>query len=319
MNNRSTISRRTFLGATAAILGSSALPLRAQGATKISVGYTTVADFAYLFSTTEEGFFAKHKLDVEPRFIPLNPSLPPAVQSGSLIVGGETPSVFLQANDGGLDHVIIGGCSQLSKNSTGAGFVASTASGIKSAQDCIGKTIGAPGLGALLHVAFRQWLTQHGVDYKKVKFVEAAFPQHNDLLRGGSIDGVVTADPFMQRIISTGTGHIVSHFLTELPEGMPTIIFATRRDWAEKKADQVKAFQAALKEGCAFAADPKNDAVVRQQLGKYIKLPPPILAAMQINPPSPVITEKQLSYWVTAMDEQDMLKSPPKLASLIIT
>ncbi len=313
-----TISRRTFLSAATALLATRALPLRAQGATDISVGYTTVADFAYLFSTTEGGFFAKHKLNVQPKFIPLNPSLPPAVQSGSLIVGGETPSVFLQANDGGLDHVIIGGCSQLSKHSTGAGFVASTASGIKTAQDCIGKTIGAPGLGALLHVAFRKWLTQQGVDYTKVKFVEAAFPQHNDLLRGGSIDGVVTADPFMQRITSTGTGHIVSRFLTELPEGMPTLVFAARRDWADKNAEQVKAFQAALKEGSAFAADPKNDAVVRQQLGKYIKLPPPVLAAMQINPPSPVITEKQLSYWVEAMNEQHMLKATPDLARLIV-
>lgn len=313
------MNRREFLGGTSAILVSAALPGLAFSNTQISIGYTVAADTAYLFSAAEAGFFQARNIDATLRFIPLNPSMPPAVQSGALTVALETPSVYLQSVDAGMDHVVIAGTAQLSKGTTGAGFVATEASGIKTAQDCVGKTIGAPGLGALLHVAFRKWLRQNGVDDSDVKFVEASFPQHNDLLRGGSIDGVVTADPFMQSIISSGNALLVSHFLSELPEGMPTLIFVTRRDWAEKHATEVKAFQEAISQAAQFVADPANNKAVREQLGKYIKLPPPVLATMEINRPSPTITVEQLNHWVQAMTEQNMLRTKPDLSRLIIS
>ena len=66
-----------------------------------------------------------------------------------------------------------------------------------------------PGLGAFLHVTFRAYLKDNGVDYRKVTFVEAAFPQHTDLLRGGSVDAVVSADPFMSRITESGASACV--------------------------------------------------------------------------------------------------------------
>lgn len=314
-------NRRQFLGmtATATALACTGFPAQVLASSpKISVGYTAVADCAYLFSAIEEGFFKKNGLDVEARFIPLNPSLPAAVESGSLTMGLGTPSVFLQSVDGGLDQVVIAGAGQLFKGSTSAGFVVSEESGIKSAQDCVGKTIGAPGLGALLHVAFRKWLRQNGVDDTQVKFVEAAFPQHNDLLRGGSVDGVVTVDPFMARIVSSGSGKVLAPFLAELPEGMPTTVFVTRRDWAQEHPEEVEAFQKAIAESAAFISDPANDAAVRAQLGKYIKLPPAVLATMQINPPTPTITAEQLNYWVETMEEQDMLKTKLDLSELII-
>ena len=73
--------------------------------TKIVFGYTAVTDFASVFVAAEEGYFKKRNLDVELKFIPLNSTIPAALQSDSLQIGGPTPSVFLQAVDGGLDLV----------------------------------------------------------------------------------------------------------------------------------------------------------------------------------------------------------------------
>ena len=174
-----------------------------------------------------------------------------------------------------------------------------------------------PGLGAFLHVTFRGWLKQNGVDYRKVNFVEAPFPQHADLLRGGSVDAVVTADPFMSRITDSGAGYVASFYATFLPDGNPTIVFAAKRDWAQANAAAARGFREAVIEGAAFIQQPKNDAAVRAAIGKYIKLPPEVLAKMQISPPGPVVSEKQLAYWVALMKDQDMLKADPKLATLI--
>jgi len=294
-----------------------ALPVRAD-ATKVVFGYTAVTDFASVFVAKEEGFFGKRKLELELKFIPLNSTIPAAIQSDSLQIGGPTPSVFLQSVDGGLDHVVLAGGGVTSKSITGFGLVARAGSGIRSAQDCVGKKIGVPGLGAFLHVTFRAWLKQQGVDHRKVTFVEASFPQHGDLLRGGSLDAVVTADPFMSRITESGAGYVASYYSTFLPEGQPTIIHVARRDWVAANPAAAKAFREGVVEAAAFMQQPANNDKVRAAIGKYIKLPPEVLARAQISPPGPVVTDKQLQYWVGLMKEQEMLRTDVRTGTLIV-
>ncbi len=312
------LQRRRALQTLAAGAAALALPgARAQAFPKIVFGYTAVTDFASVFVAAEEGLFAKRKLEVEPKFIPLNSTIPAALQSDSLQIGGPTPSVFLQAVDGGLDHVVVAGGGMTSKTITGIGLVARSGAGIRTAADCVGKKIGVPGLGAFLHVSFRAWLKQSGVDYRQVNFVEAAFPQHADLLRGGTLDAVVTGDPFMSRILDSGAGYVASYYSTFLPDGQPTIVYAARRDWVNANATAVRAFQASIQEAAAFMVKPANNDRLRAAIGKYIKLPPEVLAKAQISPPSPIIVDKQLAYWVGLMNDQGMLKSTPDVGKLI--
>lgn len=310
--------RRRALQTLAAGAAALALPAaRAQAFPKIVFGYTAVTDFASLFIAVEEGLFAKRKLEVEPKFIPLNSTIPAALQSDSLQMGGPTPSVYLQAVDGGLDHVVLAGGGLTSKTSTGFGLVAKTGVNIKSAADCVGKKVGVPGLGAFLHVTFRAWLKQSGVDWRQVNFVEAAFPQHGDLLRGGSVDAVVTADPFMGRIVDSGVGYVASLYAASLPEGQPTILYTAKRDWVNANAAAARAFQAAIQEAAAIVAAPANAEKVRAAIGKYIKLPPEVLAKAQVSPPAGLITVPQLQYWVGLMQDQGMLKTGPDVAKLL--
>ena len=201
---------------------------------------------------------------------------------------------------------------------TGIGLVARAGAGIKTAQDCVGKKIGVPGLGAFLHVTFRAYLKDNGVDYRKVNFVEAAFPQHGDLLRGGSVDAVVSADPFMSRITDSGAGYVASYYSTFLPEGNQTIVHAAKREWVQQNPAAARGFREAVQEGAGFMQQPKNDARVRASIGKYIKLPPEVLAKVQISPPGPLVSEKQLAYWVGLMKEQEMLKTPVDVAKLVV-
>ncbi len=312
-------TRRRILQSSLALssLPSWLAPAAAQTPTKIVFGYTAVTDFASVFVAREQGYFSKRGLEVELKFIPLNSTIPAAIQSDSLQFGGPTPSVYLQAVEGGLDHVVVAGAGVTAKTMTGIALVARAGAGIKTPADCVGKKIGVPGLGAFLHVTFRAWLKQQGVDYKKVNFIEASFPQHGDLLRGGAIDAVVTADPFMSRITDTGAGYVVSYYTTFLPDGQPQIIYTTRRDWAEKNPAATKAFRDSIVEAAAFMRVPANNTAVREAIAKYIKLPPEVLARAQISPPGPLVSEKQLQYWVGLMKEQEMLKTDLKLATLI--
>ena len=309
------LTRRTFVAGATAL----ALPFaRAQTATKVAYGYSAVTDFATVFVAAEQGMFAKNGIDIDLRFIPLNPAILPGIQSGSLQMGGPTPTGYLQAVAGGLDHVVVGGGGVLSKSFTEVGLVTPAGSNLKTAADCTGKKIGVPGLGALLHITFRQWLKSNGVDQSKVTFVEAPFPQHADLLRGGTVDAVVTAGPFMARILSSGEGKVAAYYTTFLPEGEPTIVHVATREWAGKNAGAVKGFRQAIGEAATFMAKPANDAAVRTALAKYLKVPPQVAQTMQISPPGPIVTAKHLQWWGGLMREQGYLKTEPNYDDLIV-
>ena len=215
------MKRRTLLAGLAGAPTVLSLPVRAQAMVKIAFGFSAVTDLSTAFVATDEGLFSKRGLDVEPRFIPLNPTIIPGIESGSLQMGGPTPLGYLQAVDGGLDHVVPAGGGSFSKKYTEIALVARAGTSIRSAADCVGKKIGVPGLGALLHVTVRQWLKLAGVDYSKVSFIEAPFPQHGDLIRGGSLDAVVTAGPFLARILEAGPA-------TSVPTTPPSCPRATR-------------------------------------------------------------------------------------------
>lgn len=312
------MKRRTALAALATLAPVAASVGRTQSVTPIVFGYTAVSDFASVFVAAENGYFHKRSLAVELKFIPINSTIPAALQAGSLQIGGPTPSVFLQSVDGGLDHVVVAGGGVTSKTITAFGLVARAGSGIRTARDCVGKKIAVPGLGAFLHVTFRSWLMTQGVDFKTVSFVEAPLPQQGDLLRGGSVDAVVSADPFLSRIADSGHGHVVSYYSTFLPDNQPTIIHTARRDWVAHNPGAARAFREAIQEAAAFMQQPANQAAVRAAIGQYIKLPPDVMARIQISPPGPLVTGKQLSYWVDLMNEQGMLKTQPDVSRLIV-
>ena len=221
----------------------------AAAQTKINIGCTATTDCASAAVALEDGIFKKNGLDATMTLIGLNSNIPAALLSDSVQIGGPTPSVFLQAVDGGLDLVAVAGASSTSKTTFDtAGVVASPASGIKEPKDFVGKKVGAPGIGAFLQVLFSKWLIDNGVDPKQVNFVEVTFPTMNDTLKSGAVDAVVTAEPMMSRIIASGTGTVAGYYLEKLPERRPAILYASTRAWADANPDTVKAFRASIEE-----------------------------------------------------------------------
>ncbi len=304
---------RAALGAAAC--GALAGRARAQARTKINLGYTATLGFTGAFVAKDRGMFAKHGLDVELTLIALNSNIPAALVGNSVQVGGPTPSVMLQANDGGLDLVVVAGCSGTDPTNTREGVMVGKGSGIKEPSDFVGKKVGVPGLGAFLHVLFRKWLTDKGVDYTKVNFVETPFTQSADVLRSGSIDAVITGDPFAGRILADG-GSVAAPIYAAVPAGTPSIVYATTRDWALANPGAVKAFKAAIAEAVAFQE--KDPVAARDSAGKFIKLPPDVLAAITPPPLQAEVTEAQMQAWVDMMSAQKMLQEKPDMSRLII-
>jgi len=300
--------RRNLLAGlvAAALLALPTASALAQGA-KIVVGYTVTADFASGFIAMDQGLFKKRGLDVEYKLVPLNSQLPAAIQSDSITFGGTTVSVFLQAVDGGLDHVAVAGSGVTWKGQDSFGAVMRADVPYAKPDDFIGKKVGAPGLGAFLHVLFRNWLLDNGVDTKKVTFVEVGFPQMADVLKSKNVDAVVTGEPVMGRIQQAGIGRQVTSFTDNLKGDLPIIVYSATRKWVEANPAAAKAFYEAIAEGAAIAN--KDEAAVRASTANFTKMPPEVIAAMKLGRWQAEVTEAGIGGWIDIMKKQDMLRT----------
>jgi NitT/TauT family transport system substrate-binding protein len=302
------IDRRQFLGASLLALPAfGTLPAWGQAPARLKIGFTATSDAAAGYIAQEEGMFSKRKLDTELQLVALNSTLPAALQAGSLQIGNPSPSVLLAAVEGGIDLVTVGCTSVVNKSVVNFGAVARTGSGIEEAKDFIGKRVGVPGLNAFLHVLFRKWLSDRKVDFRRVTFVETPYPQMPDIVRGGSVDAVVTAEPVMGRIIAAGSGKLITHMAPDLAEELPTALWGSTREWASKNSDAVRRFQEANAEAVEFFK--KEPAKCQEYISKYTRLPIEVVRSVPLPQLRANVTERDLEAWVEIMMDQGMLST----------
>src|SRR5262245_51479339 len=305
------------MGLSDGLIVSAVVVLITNGASaeqKIAIGATPIGEPATAMVAIEEGIFHKHGLDATYTLIAINPSIPPALLSGSLQIGIPTPTTFLQAVDGGLDLVIIAGVADNSKN-TPLQIIVRKDSPIKQPKDLFGKKFGAPGLNAVLHVMTRHWLAQQGIDPKSVNFVEAVFPVHADMLRSGQLDAVISVDPFATTILARGDGVLLADLMSIFPEGNPNQMYVMTRDYATKNPSVVTNFRTAINEAAAFIA--ANPDKTRQDIGKVLKLPPPAISNLILPAVDTKVTKDQLAFWIDVMKKQNLLTREIDPAKLI--
>jgi len=282
----------------------------AHAQTKIALGVTSAASWSTAFIAADQGFFAKHNIDAAITILALNPQIPAAIQSGSLQIGGITPAGMMQAIDGDLDLVAVAGgivtANKATRQGTGTGLLVRAGFDFKSAQDLVGKKIGVPGIGSGLDVQFRLWLKAQGVDHRKVSFVELAFPQQSDALKAGIVDGAVSIDPFLTRTLDAKTGTLAVDFLQTGDDGILNGVYAATRQWAEANAQAARDFRQALADGYDFQIAHPDEA--RAIVGKFLKLPPQVVATMTLFTMERDVRGAQLQYWADAMADQGWIK-----------
>jgi NitT/TauT family transport system substrate-binding protein len=307
------MTRFPVTAALAAILAAG--PVHAQ--TKVQIGCTATSDCASAMVAVDEGIFKKHGLDAEMVLIGINSNIPAAILSNSIQIGGPTSTVFLQAADGGLDLVAVAGASIMNPTSS-ANIAAFVRNGItiNTPKDFVGKKVGAPGLGAFLHVLFVKWLVEKGVDPKSVNFVEVTFPTMSDIIKSGGVDAVLTAEPFVTRMTSAGLGTVGARYAAELARTEPIIFYSATREWAGKNPEAVKKFRAAIAESAAIVNADREKASA--SISKFTKQPIELVKATPPNQSEPALKAEQLAWWIDVMSSQKMLQTKLDLSKLIL-
>jgi len=186
---------------------------------------------------------------------------------------------------------------------------------IKSPADLKGKTVGVPGIGALLHFMLIRNLKQNGVDPGLVRFVEVSFPQAADALKSGQIDAYPAQAPFTARILQSGAGYEVSNWLKSTPDGTITVVYATTRKWADDNKGTVKALQDGMMEAVEFSK--ANRPEMYAAIAKYTKLPPAVVSSLAPPNLEVDVSPQQIKFWVDLAKEQGAIKGNPDPTKVI--
>jgi NitT/TauT family transport system substrate-binding protein len=284
---------------------------------KLKIACTATSDCASAMVARDEGIFAKNGIDADVMLIAINTNIPPAIVSNSIQIGGPTATVFLQAVDGGLDLVAIDGASVMDPTQARLiAAVARTGVVIKEPKDFVGKKVGAPGIGAFLHVLFRKWLIEKGVDPKSVNFVEVTFPTMNDALKSGSVDAVLTVEPFITRIKNAGNGDVAALYAADLARTDPIISYVASRAFAEQHPDVIKAFRASIEEAAPIVNSDREKA--SQSIAKFTKMPIDLVRLTRPDVSMPELKGSDFAWWVETMKQQDMLQGTVDLDKLVL-
>jgi NitT/TauT family transport system substrate-binding protein len=238
---------------------------------KAAIAFTPTAAVAGTFNADAEGFFAKRGLETTLLMQSNSVGVVAAVQSGDAQIGSAAAGVFFGAIEHGLDYVALGCQTLFGPGTNVLGVIARNGVTIKSPADFVGKRIAVPGINGGSHVMFMEWLRENGIDRSKMTFVEVNYPQQADILRGKTVDAVVTSEPYMTRIVNAGLGTIFSH-LNDTKLNVPDSFYMATRAWVLAHPEAAAAFQAGLRQGVDFARSnqEKSDANTAKALKQDI-------------------------------------------------
>src|SRR5215469_1268491 len=126
----------------------------AHADTKLTFGYPPVPENVSAYAAKDEGYFAKHGLDVNFLMVGSSAVLVTSLVAQSVDIASITPTVFLQAVDGGIDLVVVSGAAVSTRAQKTSGVLARTGSGITKPSDFIGKKVAVVALRSALQIQF---------------------------------------------------------------------------------------------------------------------------------------------------------------------
>jgi len=97
---------------------------------------------------------------------------------------------------------------------------------------------------------------------------------------------------------------------------MSITVFASKKAWAEKNKEAIKGYRAGFDEGAAYAKANPDEA--RAIVAKFLKLPPPAVAVVEIPQLDSKLSENNLAPWVSIMKSQGMIRGDVNLKNIIV-
>jgi NitT/TauT family transport system substrate-binding protein len=193
------MKRFEVLALASAAMASSTMPARAQTVPTVRLGIVAVEEGAPAYYAQERGFYKQAGLNVELTLFSNGAAVAQAVVAGALDVGMTNSGSMSLAHERGLPIALIACCGLYTQASPLCHVSVGKNSGIRTAKDLAGKTVGISALKDMLHVSAMDWVDKNGGSSRAVNFIEIPFPQMAEAILTRRIDAAAIVEPFFSR------------------------------------------------------------------------------------------------------------------------
>ena len=279
--------------------------------TKVSIGYVTAVDFLPALVSQETGCYAENGIEAELIRIQVATNIPAALTSNTMQIGMSTATILLPAAENGLDLVAVAGSSRLKKGNEGISLVVRDGVQIDDAKAAVGKKIGVPGILSTGDLIFRKWLKNNGVDPASVTFVETPFPRMKDMIKAGTVDGVLAAEPVRSMITGDKTGgRSKSEYYSAVSPDSLLTIWISNGAWAKANPKIVQAFRTCLDKSIAWIK--ANGEQSKEVEKKYFRFNTGTTADWTSD-----VTSQDLDFYLAVSKEFDLVRKNIDTSKLI--
>lgn len=233
--------------------------------TKVKLGVLKLTSSAVLFLGVEKGYFKE--FGVEPELVYFQAAQPIAVAlaSGDIQVGatGLTAGLYNIVTGGVRIWIVADKGREWPDHNLTSLVVRKDLydAGVRSMRDLRGKKIGVTQIGSTFHYNVGRYLEKEGMALGDVELVPLqALPALNDALAARRVDAVATAEPFVSRLSSSGTGRIIVNTGDTFPWQIAAVMYSD--GFARDRARAV-----AFMKGYVKASRHYFDAVLKKTSG----------------------------------------------------
>jgi NitT/TauT family transport system substrate-binding protein len=292
--------------------------------TKIRLAMVPAATLLPAMVAIDQGIFEKHGLDVEHTFVQNLATLPGAM-GRQFDIGASTSLDVMKAQEEGIDIVLVASGAKDGPGVEITGAMTKPDSGINSAKDLEGKTMGAvaPG-GGNIHPATLFWMKREGADPEKVRFVEVPHPNQFDQLKAGTVDATQSLEPFKGRMKRELKAKVLADPVRIVMEeaGLEEIDFLSfmaEGKWAKENPDVLQAFVDAHNEAAEFITQNEDEA--RAIFQKMTEVPPEVVKTIPFPLYKTTLGQKQLDAWAAVLVELGQVPKDykPDVNKLVVT
>lgn len=276
----------------------------------IKAGFIPVIDVAALYLGDEKGFFAERGIKLDIKTGQGGAALVPPVVSGEYQFAFSNIVSVLSGRAQGLPLKVIGAGS----NSTGVRGKDVTMirvredSPIKTAKDLEGKKVAVNTLNNLLQMLGDVSVRAAGGDPAKVQYLEMPFADGVSALKKGTVDAMVTAEPFDTIPAQEGTRVIASPYPDMAEGSMTTSVYFTSEQQLKKNPKLFAALREAIDQSLTYANEHSDE--VRAQLAEFTQIDPKIREKVTLPTYKPEIDRPSIEKFVQAGTESKIISKP---------
>jgi len=284
----------------------------------VDVGTLPIASAAPLFLGREKGFFRQEGIEVRPQLTEGGAEVAAGVQSGSFDFGyaGVIPIVIAKAQ--GLPIQIVSTTDDQLKDPEDADVitVARGDSGIRTAKDLEGATVGVNSLKGVAEVVIRASIDKDGGDPSNVELLEVPFPEMVAALESERIDAAFIPEPFLLQAVQGGARVIENASYQAVdPEGFELGIYFASDQYIEENSDVVDRFVRASDRSAEYAAAHPDE--VRKVITTYTEIPADLVRKIKLPRWDPELRRESVELQAGYTKKYGIIEEEPDLDELI--